>query len=214
MRTLPAEPDRHGALLRSGGLRGLLLLAALSLSGCAGLEQRIPGENVEFELAGRIAVRYGSDAASGNLAWRHTRDSDELLMTTPIGSSVARIVRSGGVVVLTAADGSQTRAADAESLTEKALGFRLPLAGLSDWVRARPMAALPVEETRDAQGRLASLRQNGWRIEYQQFRPDGLPARLKLEYPGIELRLAIHEWTQSSGGAPEPADASSAKQTD
>ena len=42
--------------------------------------------------------------------------------------------------------------------------------------------------------RLATIEQGGWRIEYQEFRADGLPVRLKLAYPGIDLRLAIHEW--------------------
>ena len=41
------------------------------------------------------------------------------------------------------------------------------------------------------------IEQGGWRIDYQEFRPDGLPVRLKLAYPGIDLRLAIHEWRPS-----------------
>lgn len=180
-------------------LRSIILIAVMALAGCAGLEQRVPGDRVEFELAGRIAVRYRNEAASGNLAWRHAPESDEMLMTTPIGSSVARIVRTGKVVVLTTSDGQEYRAADAESLTEQTLGFRLPLVGLADWVRGRPVDAQPAVSTSDAQGRLAVLEQSGWRIEYQAFRPDGLPTRLRLEYPGIELRLAIHEWKQSGG---------------
>ncbi len=195
--------DPHGGSpvpgrLMAGCLRFFLPLVLLALTGCAELEQRTPGESVEFELAGRIAVSYRDEAASGNLAWRHTRGTDELLMTTPIGSSLARIVRSGGVVVLTMSDGQEYRAADAESLTEKALGFRLPLAGLADWVRARPVDGIPAAATRDAQGRIVSLEQSGWRIEYQAFREDGLPVRLKLDYPGIQLRLAIHQWAKGA----------------
>ena len=47
---------------------------------------------------------------------------------------------------------------------------------------------------RNKDGRLAWLKQNGWSVEYQEFRSDGLPVRMKLTYPGIELSLAIHEW--------------------
>ncbi len=197
--------DRHGGPGNQAVriLRFITLFAFLTLAGCAGLEQRVPGDSIEFELAGRIAVRYRNEAAGGNLAWRHTRESDEMLITTPIGSSVARIVRTGAVVVLTTSDGREYRAADAESLTEQTLGFRLPLAGLADWVRGRPVDAQPAVFRRDAQGRLAVLEQSGWRVEYQAFRPDGLPARLRLDYPGIELRLAIHEWKQT-GGPPLP----------
>lgn len=199
---MTGDPRRGGPVrtsMTAFGLRLILGGALLALAACAGLEGRAPGQRVEFELAGRIAVRYQNEAASGNLAWRHTRDSDEMLMTTPIGSSVARIVRTGDLVVLTTADGQEFRAADAESLTEKALGFRLPLAGLADWVRGRAMQGQAAVARRDATGRLSMLEQGGWHIEYQAYREDGLPVRLKLDYPGIQLRLAIHDWLQGVG---------------
>ena len=179
------------AIVRS---RAFALLAALAVSACAELQRNDPQEAVEFEIAGRIAVRYRNEASSGNVAWRHARDNDELLITTPVGSSVARLVRNGGEYALTTAEPREYLAKDAESLTEQVLGFRLPLAGLSDWVRGRPVAGQPADLVRDAQGRPATLEQGGWRIEYQELRADGLPVRLKLFYPGIELRLAIHEW--------------------
>lgn len=175
-------------------MRALGLLATLATVGCAELKPALEPENVEFELAGRIATRYREEAASGNVAWRHSRESDEMLITSPVGSSVARVVRTGSEVVLTAADQREYRANDAETLTEQVLGFRLPLAGLTDWVRGRSIEGSAAAVVRDKDGRIASLEQNGWRVEYQEFRSDGLPVRMKLTYPGIELRLAIHEW--------------------
>lgn len=175
-------------------LRAAVVLAALAAAGCAELQPAFPEHGVEFELAGRIAARYKEEAASGNVAWRHARVSDELLITTPVGSTVARVVRNGNEVVLTTAEQREYRANDAEALTEQVLGFRIPLAGLSEWVRGRALDGPPVAVVRDKDGRLATLEQNGWSVEYQEFRADGLPVRMKLSYPGIELRLAIHEW--------------------
>jgi outer membrane lipoprotein LolB len=174
--------------------RAIAVLSVLAATACAELKPAPPEQAVEFELAGRIAMRYRDEAASGNVAWRHARESDELLITSPVGSSVARVVRTGNQVVLTTADQKEHRAGDAEALTEQVLGFRLPLAGLTDWVRARPKDGTPAAVVRGNDGRLASLEQNGWRVEYQDYRADGLPVRMKLTYPGIELRLAIHEW--------------------
>lgn len=174
--------------------RALALLATLAAAGCAELKPAPSREYVEFELSGRIAARYREEAASGNVAWRHARESDEMLITSPVGSSVARVVRTGSEVVLTTTGEGEYRASDAEALTEKVLGFRIPLAGLTDWVRGRQVEGSPASVVRDKDGRPASLEQNGWRVEYQEFRSDGLPVRMKLTYPGIELRLAIHEW--------------------
>ena len=172
--------------------RALALAAAVLASACAELELRPP--DLEFELAGRIAVRFRDEANSGNFAWRHGTSGDEVLITTALGQGVARIVRVGDSVVLTTPDAREHRAADTETLTEQVLGFRLPLTGLADWVRARPGAG-PFAARRDAADRLAELQQSGWTIEYLAWGADGrLPARLRLSYPGIELRLAIAQW--------------------
>lgn len=178
---------------------GVLLATVLILGACAALPELDADREalLEFELAGRIAVRYGEQAASGNVAWQHSSASDELLITTPVGGAVARIVREREGVTLTGADGKQHRAADAESLTERVLGFRLPLEGLSDWVRARPSAGPTATTQYDPAGRLASLEQSGWRIEYLDYetaQAGAMPTRMRLQYPGLELRLAIHDW--------------------
>jgi outer membrane lipoprotein LolB len=166
--------------------------AALAAAACAEVAFVRPAQDLQFELAGRIAVRYRNEAASANLAWRHSAGSDELLITSALGQGVARIVREGAEVMLSTPERGEFRAADAESLTEKVLGFRLPLAGLADWVRARP-APGPAKQQFDASGRLAELEQSGWRVYYLEY-AEARPARLRLVYPGLELRLAISEW--------------------
>jgi outer membrane lipoprotein LolB len=162
------------------------------LAACAQLETRAPG-NVEFDLSGRIAARHANESFSGNLAWRHAAEHDELLLSTPLGQGVARIVRDGNSVTLTTAEPREYKAADAESLTEQALGFRLPLAGLADWVRARPSPESPAKVEKSADGRVQVLEQQGWKIEYQEYAGER-PSRMRLLYPGIELRLVISNW--------------------
>jgi outer membrane lipoprotein LolB len=174
-------------------LRRLCAAATLLLgAGCASIEFERPAGDVVFELSGRIAVKYRNDAASGTIAWRHSVESDEMLLSSPFGQGVARIVRTKDIVTLTTSEGHDVSAADAEALTEQVLGFRIPLAGLADWVRGRPG---PGEARRltDSAGRLAELEQSGWRIEYLAWER-GLPSRLRLLYPGVELRLAISDW--------------------
>ena len=176
------------------GLRVLAAAALAILPACAELSFLRPAAGLEFELSGRIAVRYNNEGSSGNIAWRHRAAGDEMLITSPLGQGVARIEREGDTVTVTASDQRVYRAHDAESLTEQVLGFRVPLAGLADWVRARP-APGPARETRDPRGRLNELRQDGWHIYYLAYRDDSeLPARLRLVYPGLDLRLAISEW--------------------
>ena len=174
-------------MTRAAACALLLLVAA-----CAQLEQQF-AERPQFELTGRLAARYGEESFTGNIAWRHGPGADEMLITSPLGQGVARIVRSGGEVTLSTAEPREYRAADAESLTEQVLGFRLPLAGLADWVQARASPATPAKTQFSPDGKLLLLEQAGWTIEYQQY-ADALPTRMRVIYPGIELRLVISQW--------------------
>lgn len=159
--------------------RALLAALAMLLAACTSTEIKPDLSRPEFELSGRLAASFRDDAFTGNVNWRHAREGDELIISTPLGQGVARILRQGEAVMLTTADRREYRAADTELLTERVLGFRLPLEGLADWVRGRPAPAL---ESR------------GWRIEVQERDAAGRPVRLRLRYPGIELRLAVSEW--------------------
>jgi len=159
-------------------VRFVVLLAAL-LAACAQVELKPPAGPLEFSLAGRIAARSGKDAFTGNIAWRHAHDGDEMLITTPTGQGVAQIIRQGDAVVLKTAEPREYRAADSEALTERVLGFRLPIEGLAETVQGKPSPSL--------EGR-------GWKVEYQEFDEQRRPTRLRLTNAGAEVRLAIHQW--------------------
>ena len=159
--------------------RAVALLFAGFLAACAHVEIKPPEGPLEFSLAGRIAARYGAESFSGNIAWRHARDGDELLISTPTGQGVAQILRQGDAVLLKTAEPREYRDSDAESLTQRVLGFPVPIDGLADWVRGRPSPRL---ESR------------GWKVEYQDYDAERRPIRMRLTYAGIELRLAISQW--------------------
>lgn len=172
--------------------RAAWVAVALLAGACVSMEPRPPEGPLEFQLAGRLAARYEGESFTGNVAWSHARQGDEMLISTPMGQGVARIVRDAHGVVLRTAEPREYRAPDAESLTQKVLGFRLPLAGLGDWVRGRP-APGNFHAERSPEGRLQLLEQGGWRIEYQEYEGER-PKRLRLVYPGVELRFAVSEW--------------------
>jgi outer membrane lipoprotein LolB len=159
-------------------VRRLVWLAAL-LAACAQIEIRPPQGPLDFALVGRMAARTANDVFTGNIAWRHAPGGDELMISTPTGQGVAQILRQGDAVVLKTAEGREYRAADSESLTERVLGFRLPIEGLAAWVQGKPSPAL---ESR------------GWRIEYQGYDEQKRPTRMRVSNQGVELRFAISQW--------------------
>jgi outer membrane lipoprotein LolB len=183
----------------------LTALLALGVAGCASV-QPVPRAGAEsalgaaWTLQGRIGVQSGEQSLSGQIHWRHRTDADDLLMTSPLGQGVARIVRDAEGVSLEVPNQPKRRAPDADTLTREALGYDLPMAGLSWWVRARPDPARAFEATRDAAGRLAQLRQDGWVIDYLQYAADmpARPRKLVVSRDGLQIRLVADSWQDES----------------
>ncbi len=177
------------------------LWLVLVLSGCAAIPPvpSVPLDHplsVNWTLQGRIGIQAGEQSLSGNIRWQHRADTDDVLMTSPLGQGVARIERNAGGVVLEVPNQPARHAADAESLTREALGYALPLSGMAWWVQARPDPDRAFEATRDAVGRLAQLKQDGWVIDYLQYAEDmpARPRKLVVAREGLEIRLVADSW--------------------
>ncbi|MHB1084099.1 MAG: lipoprotein insertase outer membrane protein LolB [Thiobacillus sp.] len=178
-----------------------VLLLALALGGCVSTPV-VPHTEIRawlsdnWSLQGRIGIRTDDQSLSGQIHWQHRADLDELLMTSPLGQGVARIVRDADGVTLEVPNQPARRAPDTESLTREVLGYGLPVSGLMWWVQARPAPDRVFEVTRDASGRIAQLRQDGWVIDYLQYADDApaRPRKLVVAREGLEIRLVTDTW--------------------
>lgn len=179
-------------------MRFAVIWVSLLLAGCAAIQERQTLEapiGEAFSISGRVAVKYGTEAASGKIAWRHDAASDDLLLMNPFGQGIARIARSDSLVTLTDSDSKVYRANDVETLTEQVLGWRFPFAGLPDWVRGRAVASVPSQSKLDRLQRLSELRQSGWLVQYVEYQGEtGTPLRLRLSREQVEIRLVVDEW--------------------
>ncbi|MCP5228451.1 lipoprotein insertase outer membrane protein LolB [Accumulibacter sp.] len=159
-----------------------------------------------FSLLGRFSLRQEGESYTGRLDWRHAGDSDQLLLSSPLGQGMAEISSDATGARLTDADGKVRHAASADALLQSVLGYPLPLDKLADWVRGRnPDGGRIVA---DPLGRPLRLQYEDWRIayEYDSDDPQALPGRLFVEREtGLELRLKIDEWASLS--PPDPTSA-------
>ena len=175
-----------------------LLLAACATPRVPVQMQPIPAlsPNTPWSLQGRIAVKAGENSQSGQLQWQHRAGNESLLLLSPLGQGVARIVSDSSGVTLEIPNKPARHAPDAESLTREALGVALPLSGLSHWILVRPDPLRPFEQTLDANGRVAQIRQDGWVIDYPQYMSDtdARPRKLNIARANLEIRLVIDTW--------------------
>lgn len=174
----------------------------LAMAGCALLEpvaapSRPARDSIEaFRLEGRLAVRRAGESFSAVLEWRHDAQSDELVVSGPLGQGLARLTSGGGAALLETADRKRFVAADLDGLSEQVFGTPLPVSGLSRWVLGR--SAFGGAALLDAAGRLAGLSEQGWTIEYLRYEteaPDALPELLQARREDVEVRLKIDSWS-------------------
>jgi outer membrane lipoprotein LolB len=187
-----------------------VLLSSLCLGGCALISaNNIPvdqsagrGALTHVAFSGRIAVRQNESGDSGKIEWQGNTAQQHVELLSPLGNTVATLDHSAQVVRLVMADHQEFVAANAQDLTQKILGYALPLEGLPWWVvgQAAPadaplMGAAVVE--RNEKGELLALSQAGWRMEYGAWRNVGgqqLPGSLQLQRDALTIRLTMDRW--------------------
>lgn len=171
---------------------------AYLLAGCAALSSgvQVPAA-APFDILGRVLVSHDGRAFSSNFRWRHDGFGDEIWLMAPVGQTLAHIAAEPGGATLTGADQQTYRATSVESLTRRVLGWSLPLTQLQHWVGGN---AVPGAEsgaaTRDTDGLLTMLNQDGWLIHYVRDDADvqRRPRRLDLAQGTQQIRMIIDEW--------------------
>jgi outer membrane lipoprotein LolB len=174
-------------------------LAAALLAACAAApiqspRAELPIADAPFAIDGRLSVRRGTEALAGNFTWRHAPPRDDLIVSSPLGQTMAEISGDASTAryELRRADGQREVAQDWSALTDRALGVPLPVAGLAAWIVGAPRANAAHSLEPDAAGRTAVLRQDGWEIVYAYADAEArLPMRLQLTQHDLEVRIVV-----------------------
>jgi len=188
--------------MRPTASRVLVAVLAVVVVGCASTPLAPPmavpsGPDEPFAIDGRLSARRGNDAIAVAFAWTHASPRDEIVITTPLGGAVAELTGDASTrrVEVRTADGRRDEAGDWAALTERTVGFPLPLAGLAFWARGTAHAGAPHTAEIDAAGRVGVLWQDGCEIVYA-YADDSTrrPAQLRLSCHDLELRIVIDRW--------------------
>lgn len=163
-------------------------LAALWLSACT-TAPLTPTNAGDRALAGRISLRVDSQPPHGlSAGFELTGDAatGQLLLQGPLGATAAQARWTAASATLTTADGS-TDYADLDALTLAALGERVPLAALFDWLRGRPWPATAAQPLADGQ---PGFEQVGWQVRLAHW-SEGRVEIVRLTPPAVTLRVLL-----------------------
>jgi outer membrane lipoprotein LolB len=147
-------------------IRPASMAAALVVSACATVtvpDIPLDGLPASFAMAGRIAVRHGGEGEIARLRWDRTTGSDVWVVSTPVGTEVARIERDAAGLVVHRPGVPPLAAANFSDLTEKLLGAAIDERLLVAWLHGRPLAGpegwqVTIDESRNLGGREVARR--------------------------------------------------------
>jgi outer membrane lipoprotein LolB len=151
--------------------------AALVLAGCAspGRQAATVGTEGRSAWSGRLSLRIDSEPAQSFAALFELRggpEQGELVLTSPIGSTLAQLQWSPGEAFLK--NGNETRRyASVAALAEAATGAAIPIDALFGWLDGRQQAV------------------PGWRADLGGTSSGRLQARRESPLPAADLRIVF-----------------------
>jgi len=162
-----------------------MALLALLLSGCAAVPQQPLVENPDqewqqrldelykidtWEVKGKLAVRTHKRGGQANMLWRMEREDHSINLYGPLGSGRVILTRNREGATLRDQKKKTYQAGTAEELLYQVAGWRVPFKSLRYWLLGVPRPGVEYEQSLDGWGRLRTLRQSGWEIEFTEYK--------------------------------------------
>lgn len=169
---------------------------AAQVAAQAAREQRL-GAQTRWGLQAHFAVSDGRDGGSGTLSWQQNGDEYSLNLRAPITGKTARLEGGPEGVVLTGLREGPIRGEDAQGLLANQLGWHIPVAQLTWWVRGLRAPDSPAGLSYGGNGLPALLEQDGWKVEYRDWYADRdppLPRKVYASKPPYSVRVLIEQW--------------------
>ncbi len=169
-------------------------IAALLAAGCATPvppPEGGPGEPVS-RWSGRFAATWvvpadppHEERASGRFSLRKAGATTELDVLSPFGQTLVHAVASPAGAMLETSDGVRHEADSPDALTERVLGWRIPVGRLPDWLRLAGRA----------ENAVAPFVDSGWSVSADAAGGGAGPQRLTLRWPVDGLAAGLRSVT-------------------
>lgn len=157
----------------------------------------------DWQFSGRIAVSAEGRGGSGSIDWQQRGDDLAIRVSAPVTRRSWRLSRVDGWTRLEGLEQGPAQGPDAEQLLREQVGWEVPLAQMSQWVRglrARGEARVSFA----ADGLPARIEQGGWRVDYRgwdRFAGQSVPRKVFASRGGASVRLAIDRWQAPAGAS-------------
>lgn len=193
-----------------------ILWALLLLAGCQSLPPTSEGDNAAFrarvenlqtindwQVNGRIAIRYQDDGGTGAMTWLQRGDYLEFRFQGPLGGSSFNLKGNPTALHLETGKGESRLLTDPERELRARFGWSAPFDHLRFWMLGAPHPAGAPAIRVDEEGLLRELRQDGWLVTYDRFHQGEprLPRKLTILRDDVRIRVIVDFWRFGAEGS-------------
>ena len=167
-----------------------------------------------WEIHARAVIFVGREVYQVGINWQRANDQFVIVIEAPFGPGVFRLennLKADGLpaIKLSMPDGQVLYDESAEALLLRVLGWSFPVSGLKSWIKGLPLVGIDYSFKLQADGRLKSLQQEDWEINYQDYFANdseerGLPRKMQLKHQMLALKIVIERWRQIETPANAP----------
>ncbi|GAB3286401.1 lipoprotein insertase outer membrane protein LolB [Parahaliea aestuarii] len=156
-----------------------------------------------WQARGKLALRSGEQAETASLLWRQAGAQSELQLSGPLGMASTRVLADGARLEVQRGGELHILDISTPEAVRDSTGWDIPVAALPFWLRGIPQPDTDATDLRFDKQRLSHLRQDGWLVDFSDYRQFGafdLPTRLQIQRGDTSAKLLIRDWQP---GAPQ-----------
>lgn len=186
----------------------ILFMFFLFLGGCAhqidtkttlydDWKPRLAAQKI-WQVEGKLAFISSEERQSANLNWQQTTNSNNLILTTFIGTRILSLKQTANGAELEF-DGDEYFDTNAAELLKRLTGFTLPVDNADNWLKGTiDDESLIVDELGRAK-QVLWFDNTGkkWQIDYGTYVQNAgywLPTKLTLKHQQIKIKIQLYDW--------------------
>ncbi len=203
-------PGTFCDIVPSMKMRALLfILLSVALSACAPKHLSPPYHYVlpavrqtqlsalsDWDIQGSFSLQQPGQSVVANYRWLQRGEHYDLQIRSSL-NWVSVVIEGDAHQVSLQRSATQTVwARTPEALMQAELGWQLPISNLQYWIRGLP-APGPYEARYDAYGHLSELKQQGWIIQYEDYKVwkfGDMPSLLRFSNEAWKAKIRVKHW--------------------
>lgn len=151
-----------------------------------------------WQVEGKLAFISPEERQSANLNWQQTTNSNNLILTTFIGTRILSLKQTANGAELEF-DGDEYFDTNAAELLKRLTGFTLPVDNADNWLKGTiDDQSLVVDELGRAKQVLwFDNAGKKWQIDYGTYVQNAgywLPTKLTLKHQQIKIKIQLYDW--------------------